>query len=299
MKTLVWTRGIPGALLTLAMTAAIVGGAMSFLVVLWTLAVLLVYATALFAVFYSGVSTVAALPPDSTAASSGMNVLIVGSDSRAGLSEEQQNELSTGSVEGNRTDTIMLLHVPLLGEPTLVSIPRDSWVPIPGYGSDKINSAFALGGPQLLVRTVEDVTGLQITDYIEVGFAGVAATTDAMGGVVLCPRQDFNDENSGLNVKAGCQTMDGPTALAYVRMRYADPRGDLGRARGPGGDPGGRGERGPARVRVPLQPRRRRGPPRRPHRPMRPAGRTPGHHTGRTCRVRAGRRGERCIAAGG
>ncbi|TXH44343.1 MAG: LytR family transcriptional regulator [Actinobacteria bacterium] len=198
-------------------------------VVLWTLAVLLVYATALFAVFYSGVSTVAALPPDSTAASSGMNVLIVGSDSRADLSEEQQNELSTGSVEGNRTDTIMLLHVPLLGEPTLVSIPRDSWVPIPGYGSDKINSAFALGGPQLLVRTVEDVTGLQITDYIEVGFAGVAATTDAMGGVVLCPRQDFNDENSGLNVKAGCQTMDGPTALAYVRMRYADPRGDLGR----------------------------------------------------------------------
>lgn len=193
------------------------------------LAIALVYATALFAVFYSAVSTVAALPPDSTAASSGMNVLIVGSDSRAGLTEEQQNELSTGSVEGNRTDTIMLLHVPLLGSPTLVSIPRDSWVPIPGYGSDKINSAFALGGPQLLVKTVEDATGLQITDYVEVGFAGVAETTDAMGGVVLCPAQDFDDENSGLHVKAGCQTMDGPTALAYVRMRYADPRGDLGR----------------------------------------------------------------------
>jgi LCP family protein required for cell wall assembly len=197
--------------------------------VLWIVAILLVYITALFAVFYSAVSTVAALPPESSAASAGMNVLIVGSDSRAGLTEEQQNELSTGSVEGNRTDTIMLLHAPLFGKPTLVSIPRDSWVPIPGYGSDKINSAFALGGPQLLVRTVEDVTGLQITDYVEVGFAGVAATTDAMGGVVLCPNQDFNDENSGLNVKAGCQTMDGPTALAYVRMRYADPRGDLGR----------------------------------------------------------------------
>ncbi|MFM2438653.1 MAG: hypothetical protein RLZ55_1476 [Actinomycetota bacterium] len=196
---------------------------------LWIVAILLVYITALFAVFYSAVSTVAALPPESSAASAGMNVLIVGSDSRAGLTEEQQNELSTGSVEGNRTDTIMLLHAPLFGKPTLVSIPRDSWVPIPGYGSDKINSAFALGGPQLLVRTVEDVTGLQITDYVEVGFAGVAATTDAMGGVVLCPNQDFNDENSGLNVKAGCQTMDGPTALAYVRMRYADPRGDLGR----------------------------------------------------------------------
>lgn len=187
------------------------------------------YVVSLIAVFSLAVTRVAALPADSVATSSGMNVLIVGSDSRAGLTEDQQNELTTGSVEGNRTDTIMLMHIPLLGAPTLVSIPRDSWVPIPGYGNDKINAAYALGGPELLITTVEQATGLRITDYVEVGFAGVAATTDALGGVTLCPSQDYNDEFSGLNVSAGCQTMDGPTALAYVRMRYQDPRGDLGR----------------------------------------------------------------------
>jgi LCP family protein required for cell wall assembly len=165
----------------------------------------------------------------SSASSSGKNVLIVGSDSRAGLTDEQQNELTTGSVEGDRTDTIMLLHIPTFGTPTLVSLPRDSWVPIPGFGSAKINAAYALGGPQLLITTVEQATGLEITDFVAVGFAGVANTTDALGGVTLCPVSDFNDELSGLNVSAGCQTMDGATALAYVRMRYQDPRGDLGR----------------------------------------------------------------------
>lgn len=190
---------------------------------------LAVYLIALVSVFALSVNKIDALPAVSSAASSGMNVLIVGSDSRAGLTEEQQAELTTGSVEGNRTDTIMLLHIPTLGTPTLVSIPRDSWVPIPGQGNDKINAAFAIGGPQLLITTVEQATGLQITDYVEVGFAGVAATTDALGGVTLCPTQDYDDEFSGLNVSAGCQTMDGATALAYVRMRYQDPRGDLGR----------------------------------------------------------------------
>lgn len=195
----------------------------------WIVIALVAYFVAVVSVFALSVNKVDALPPVSSATSSGMNVLMVGSDSRAGLTEDQQAELSTGSVEGGRTDTIMLLHIPALGTPTLVSIPRDSWVPIPGHGTDKINAAFALGGPQLLITTVEQATGLEITDYVEIGFAGVAATTDALGGVKLCPSQDYDDEFSGLNVSAGCQTMDGTTALAYVRMRYQDPKGDLGR----------------------------------------------------------------------
>ena len=187
------------------------------------------YLAAVTAVFALSVNRIDAMPASSSASSSGTNVLMIGSDSRAGLTPEQQNALTTGSVEGNRTDTIMLLHIPVLGTPTLVSIPRDSWVPIPGYGNDKINAAYAVGGPQLLIATVEDITGLKIDHFVEIGLAGIANTTDALGGVRLCPSQAYDDEFSGLNVEAGCQLMDGPTALAYVRMRYQDPKGDLGR----------------------------------------------------------------------
>lgn len=194
-----------------------------------TLSVFVVYLISLVVVFATSVNKIAALPVDPAGVANGLNVLIVGSDSREGLTEEQQNELTTGFVEGGRTDTIMLLNVPLIGKPTLVSIPRDSWVPIPGHGSNKINAAYAIGGPELLIETVEQSTGLAITNYVEVGFAGVAEITDALGGVTLCPIRDYNDEYSGLNVTAGCQTMDGVTSLAYVRMRYQDPKGDLGR----------------------------------------------------------------------
>jgi LCP family protein required for cell wall assembly len=195
---------------------------------LTVVAVMAVYLTAVAAVFASSVSKTASLP-GSDISSAGRNYLLVGSDSRVGLSVADQKRLHTGSTEGQRTDTIMIMHVPLIGTPTLVSIPRDSWVGIPGYGQGKINSAFAYGGPELLVTTVEQATGLHIDNYVEIGFAGVANTTDALGGVKLCPDRRYNDVNSGLKVKKGCQTMNGKQSLAYVRMRYADPRGDLGR----------------------------------------------------------------------
>ena len=197
-------------------------------IILTVVAIVSVYLVAVATVFATSVSKTAALPA-SDASSWGRNYLIVGSDSRQGLTKAQQKELHTGSTEGQRTDTIMIMHVPLFGTPTLVSIPRDSWVGIPGYGQGKINSAFAYGGPELLTTTVEQTTGLKIDNYVEIGFAGVANTTDALGGVKLCPTRKYNDVNSGLKVKKGCQTMDGSDALAYVRMRYADPRGDLGR----------------------------------------------------------------------
>lgn len=160
---------------------------------------------------------------------SGTNWLIVGSDSREGLTDEQVKELKVGRAEGRRTDTIILLHDPETGPPTLVSLPRDSYVPIPGRGRNKLNAAFAFGGPQLLVQTVEQVTGLRIEHYTEIGFGGFVGMTDAVGGVELCPSRRIRDAKSGLRVDKGCQDMDGPTALAYVRARYFDPKGDLGR----------------------------------------------------------------------
>ncbi|MBA2770019.1 MAG: LCP family protein [Sporichthyaceae bacterium] len=164
-------------------------------------------------------------------AGSGTNWLIVGSDSREGLSDDQIRQLHLGRAEGRRTDTIILLHRPESGAPTLVSLPRDSYVPIPGRGRNKLNAAYAFGGAPLLVRTVEQVTGLRVDHYAEVGFGGFVGMTDAVGGVELCPSRAIRDKKSGLRVQKGCQEMDGPTALAYVRARYFDPTGDLGRVK--------------------------------------------------------------------
>ena len=124
----------------------------------------------------------------------------------------------------------MLLHVPDGGGPTvLISVPRDSYVSIPGHGKNKINAAYAFGGPQLLVRTVEQATGLRIDSYVETGLGGYAQLVDAIGGIDVCVKRAIKDSKAHINVKAGCQTFDGPTALGYARARYSDPRGDLGR----------------------------------------------------------------------
>jgi LCP family protein required for cell wall assembly len=170
----------------------------------------------------------------------GTNWLLVGSDSREGLTKAERKELRTGKDEGSqRTDTIMVIHIDDSGKPTLVSLPRDSYITIPAHialdGSsvedrkNKINTAYSKGGAPLLVETVERNTGLHIDHYMEVGFKGIRDITDAVGGVNMCVPADVTDENSGLNLLAGCQELDGKNALAYVRMRYADPKGDLGR----------------------------------------------------------------------
>ncbi|GAB3238089.1 LCP family protein [Kineosporia babensis] len=160
----------------------------------------------------------------------GRTYLVVGSDSRDDLSDDEKKDLGTGSVAGQRTDTIMLLHVPDGDGPTvLISVPRDSYVPIPGKGSNKINAAYAMGGPTLLIKTLEEVGGVKIDDYIETGLGGFANIVNAVGGVELCPKRDMNDKKAHINLKKGCQEMDGKTALGYARARYSDPRGDLGR----------------------------------------------------------------------
>jgi LCP family protein required for cell wall assembly len=167
--------------------------------------------------------------PGRPAATPGADWLIVGSDSRAGLDENRRRELGTGQAAGRRADTMMLLHIPRgTGKPVLVSLPRDSYVPIPGHGRNKLNAAYAFGGPPLLARTVEEVTGIRLDRYMEVGFDGFASVVDAVGGVQICPERAMRDPMAGLNVKAGCQVVGSRQALAYVRTR-AGGRGDLDR----------------------------------------------------------------------
>lgn len=170
--------------------------------------------------------------PDRPAQGSGTTWLLVGSDGREGLTPQQQADLTTGGDLGaSRTDTIIVVHIPGLTSATpatMVSIPRDSYLPIPGYGSDKVNTAFSIGGPQLLVQTVEQATGLRIDHYIEVGFGGFAELVDAVGGVRMCPTHPISDPLAGIELPAGCQDFDGRTALGFVRSR-ATPRADLDR----------------------------------------------------------------------
>jgi len=160
----------------------------------------------------------------------GRTYLIVGSDSRKGLSKEERQRLGTGGAEGQRTDTIMLLHTGD-GPSMLLSIPRDSLVDVPGSGTTKINSAFAFGGPKLLVETIEQNTGVRIDDYVEIGFGGFVNAVDAVGGVEICPRRRMVDKDANLNIRKGCQEVDGVVALGYARSRKVSPYGDIDRAR--------------------------------------------------------------------
>jgi LCP family protein required for cell wall assembly len=153
--------------------------------------------------------------------SAGTNWLITGSDSRSGLSKAEENQLALGhNIAGSRSDTILLLHVPANGtRPTLVSLPRDSYVPIPGHGYNKLNAAYAFGGPKLLVQTVQNVTGLPISHYMGIGFGGLVSVVNDVGGVQVCLKAPMKDPKAGLNLKAGCQTLNGDQALGFVRTR--------------------------------------------------------------------------------
>jgi LCP family protein required for cell wall assembly len=159
--------------------------------------------------------------------SAGTNWLLIGSDSRADLTEAQKKDLATGDAAGSRTDTIMLVHTGGNGT-SLISLPRDSYIPIPGHGRDKLNAAFALGGAKLLTETVEQATGLRIDHFAQIGFGGFANMVNAIGGVQLCIDKAIDDPKAGLNVQAGCQKLDGAQALGYVRTR-ASANADLDR----------------------------------------------------------------------
>jgi LCP family protein required for cell wall assembly len=199
-------------------------------VVLLVLALLIVLALALFLLVDSRLNRVDALGDQAgrPAVTPGADWLIVGSDSREGLSDADRKRLGTGQAAGRRTDTMMLLHIPRSGDPTLVSLPRDSYVPIPGRGRNKLNAAYAFGGPKLLTQTVEGVTGIRIDHYMEIGFDGFASIVDAVGGVSLCVDRPMDDPKAGLKLGAGCQVLDSRQALGYVRTRQGG-RADLDR----------------------------------------------------------------------
>jgi len=176
--------------------------------------------------------------------SQAVNYLLVGSDTREGLTKAQMKLLrvgSTATAAGGRSDTMLLVHISKKRDKAfLVSLPRDSLVTIPAHTSsdgksqipdrqNKLNAAFAFGGAPLLIQTVERATNLKIDHYIEVSFAGFAGIVDAIGGVEVCTKVDIDDPKSHLVLAAGTHTLGGIEALKYVRTRDFDGRGDIGR----------------------------------------------------------------------
>ena len=153
----------------------------------------------------------------------GQTYLLTGSDKRAPGQDQD-------TVHGERTDSIVMLHKAANGQTAMISFPRDTYVEIPGYGMNKINAAFTYGGAPLLVETVQNLTGLHVDHYAQINMQGFGPLVDSVGGVNLCLDFDAQDDFSGLDWTAGCHDTDGETALAFARMRYADPRGDIGRA---------------------------------------------------------------------
>jgi LCP family protein required for cell wall assembly len=152
-----------------------------------------------------------------------MNFLLLGSDSRISAGDASQWE-----VGAQRTDAIMVAHLPADRSGLyVVSIPRDTWVDIPGRGQAKVNAAFSFGGPPLMVQTVEQMTGLRIDHIGVVDFEGFVDMTDALGGVEITVPEATRDMRS--EFPAGTYTMDGEQALGYVRQRYGLARGDFDR----------------------------------------------------------------------
>ncbi|MEV7414963.1 LCP family protein [Streptomyces sp. NPDC089919] len=167
----------------------------------------------------------------------GTNILVVGIDSRAGLSRAEINRLHVGGKGCNCTDVMMLVHLSAdERRASVVSVPRDSLVeyatgttPAP---QGKINGAFAAGGRELTVRTVEKVTGLHVDHYLQTDFAGFEKAVDALGGATICADKPMKDENSGLDIAPGVHDTDGRNSLYYVRARHVSAHpGDLGRVR--------------------------------------------------------------------
>jgi LCP family protein required for cell wall assembly len=159
------------------------------------------------------------------------NWLLVGSDRRAdrGTTGEDANE-PLWRYGAQRADTIMLVHLPADRRHVyLVSFPRDSWVPIQGYGNAKINAALSFGGPPLLIATIENLAGVRIDHFAILDFQGFRSMTDAVGGVDVRVAQTVSDPASDVVWQAGTHHLDGQRALEFVRQRYNLPGGDFDR----------------------------------------------------------------------
>jgi len=175
--------------------------------------------------------------------SSAVNYLIVGSDTREGLSREEIKRLKVGGTDvaaGKRSDTMLLIHISKKRDKAaIISIPRDSYALIPEHSNSqgkvipaaysKINSAYNWGGAPLLIETLESMSDLRIDHYVELNFVGFVRMVDALGGVEICTKKDINDPKSHLTLPAGTHVLDGIDSLKFVRTRVFDGLGDLGR----------------------------------------------------------------------
>lgn len=171
----------------------------------------------------------------------GTNVLLVGTDGRDKISEEQRRRFRLGGAPCHCTDTIMIVHISADRErATVVSLPRDSYAEVPEHVDEttgarhgphplKLNAAYAEGGPQLTVRTVEHMTHVKIDHYLEVDFTSFMKTVDVVGGVRICTTTPLKDSFTGLDLAPGTHTLMGGEALQYVRSRHVDGASDLGR----------------------------------------------------------------------
>jgi LCP family protein required for cell wall assembly len=165
-----------------------------------------------------------------TPSSGPVNVLVAGIDTRGSLTRRQEVQLHVGDAISDNSDVLMLVHIPADHTSVqVISIPRDSWVDIPGHGMNKINAAIGLGGPQLMVSTVEKATGLVINDYMEIDFLGFVKVIDALGGVNICLPYAVDDSDSGLHMSAGEHHVDGVTALEFARDRHSFALSDIAR----------------------------------------------------------------------
>jgi LCP family protein required for cell wall assembly len=164
-------------------------------------------------------------------AAKALNILVMGTDRRAeGATTGSAATGPTWIPGAQRTDTIMILHVDGdRGGASLISIPRDSWVDVPGHGRNKINAAFSFAGPSLAVHTVEQLTGVRIDHLAVIDWAGFEAITDVLGGVEVTVPQTVEDTRHHVVWTRGRQVLDGAGALLYVRQRYGLPGGDLDR----------------------------------------------------------------------
>ncbi|MET7455087.1 LCP family protein [Streptomyces sp. NPDC005574] len=174
-------------------------------------------------------------------AGNGMNVLLVGTDGRDRITEQDRRRYRLGGAPCHCTDTIMIVHISEDRErASVVSLPRDSYAMTPAHVDQvsgrqhaghpiKLNAAYAEGGPQLTVRTVEDMTHVKIDHYLEVDFTTFMRTVDVLGGVQICTAEPLRDTYTGLDLPAGRHTLRGGQALQYVRSRHVDGASDLGR----------------------------------------------------------------------
>jgi len=165
-------------------------------------------------------------PTEPGAEATPLNILVLGSDSRISAGDP-----SSWEEGGQRTDALMVVHLPADRKSAVVmSIPRDSWVPVPGHGEAKINAAFSFGGPTLAIQTVEDLTGIRIDNFVVADFTSFVELTDTLGGVQITVPEDVYEHDT-LLFSAGKQNLSGEQALAYTRQRYGLPGGDFDRVK--------------------------------------------------------------------